>query len=97
MIKGLLYIIGLHVKHIDLMFMMIFLNYHVLQHDKVVLVIILNFFKLVQVNLGLSCLFSQDVVAVNTADKQCCVFWELNKRAVLTPDVDSVLNSLADL
>ncbi|XWS26612.1 hypothetical protein CRYUN_Cryun26dG0045700 [Craigia yunnanensis] len=46
---------------------------------------------------GLSCLFAQGVVAVNTAEKQCCVVWELNKRAVLTPDVDSVLNRLADL
>ena len=50
-----------------------------------------------QVNPGLSCVFAQDVVAVNTAEKQCCVVGELNKRAVLTPDVDSVLNSLADL
>ncbi|XWS72249.1 hypothetical protein CRYUN_Cryun02cG0023600 [Craigia yunnanensis] len=52
---------------------------------------------LYDVTPGLSCVFAQDVVAVNTAEKQCCVVGELNKRAVLTPDVDSVLNNLADL
>ena len=50
-----------------------------------------------QLNPGLSCVFAQDVVAVNTAEKQCTVVGELNKHAVLTSDVDSVLNSLADL
>lgn len=67
------------------------------QHDKLALVTILNFFESVQVTPGLNCVFAQDVVAVNTAEKQCCVVGELDKRAVLTPDVDSVLNSMADL
>ncbi|KAK6248767.1 hypothetical protein QUC31_020332 [Theobroma cacao] len=52
---------------------------------------------LYDVTPGLNCVFAQDVVAVNTAEKQCCVVGELDKRAVLTPDVDSVLNSMADL
>ncbi|XVF35113.1 hypothetical protein REPUB_Repub18cG0116700 [Reevesia pubescens] len=52
---------------------------------------------LYDVTPGLNCVFAQDVVAVNTAEKQCCVVGELNKRAVLTPDVSSVLKSLADL
>ncbi|XVE97908.1 hypothetical protein REPUB_Repub03eG0059300 [Reevesia pubescens] len=52
---------------------------------------------LYDVTPGLSCVFAQDVVAVNTAEKQCCVVGELNKRAIVTPDVDSVVNSLADL
>lgn len=71
----------------------------VLHYDVInlVLVITLNVFESLQVAPGLSCLFAQDVVAVNTAEKQCCVVGELDKRAVLTPDVDSVLNSLADL
>ncbi|OMO91764.1 RNA polymerase III Rpc4 [Corchorus olitorius] len=46
---------------------------------------------------GLNCVIAQDVVAINTAEKQCCVIGELNKRAVLTPDITSILNSLPDL
>ncbi|TXG61638.1 hypothetical protein EZV62_013001 [Acer yangbiense] len=52
---------------------------------------------LYDVTAGLSCTFAQDVAAINTADKNCCIIGELNKRAILTPDVDSVLRSLADL
>ncbi|XVE70697.1 hypothetical protein DITRI_Ditri10aG0091500 [Diplodiscus trichospermus] len=52
---------------------------------------------LYDVTPGMNCVFAQDVVAVNTAEKQCCVVGELNKRVVLTPDVDSVLNRLDDL
>ncbi|XVF48914.1 hypothetical protein PTKIN_Ptkin03bG0226400 [Pterospermum kingtungense] len=52
---------------------------------------------LYDVTPGLNCVFAQDVVAVNTEEKQCCVVGDLNKRAVLTPDVDSVLKSLVDL
>lgn len=48
-----------------------------------------------QVSPGLDCVFAQDVVAINTAEKHCCVVGELNKRASITPDVDSVVNSMA--
>ncbi|KAK8620052.1 hypothetical protein V6N13_066538 [Hibiscus sabdariffa] len=46
------------------------------------------------VNPGMNCAFAQDVVAVNPAEKQCGVVGEIDKHAVVTPDVDSVLNSL---
>ncbi|GMI84314.1 hypothetical protein like AT5G09380 [Hibiscus trionum] len=46
------------------------------------------------VNPGMNCVFAQDVVAVNPAEKQCCVVGEIEKHAVVTPDVDSVLNSM---
>ncbi|KAB1996367.1 hypothetical protein ERO13_D13G196800v2 [Gossypium hirsutum] len=49
------------------------------------------------VNPGLSCVFAQDVVAVDTAKKQCCVVGEVNKHVIVTPDMDSVLNSLSEL
>ncbi|KAB2049962.1 hypothetical protein ES319_A13G212700v1 [Gossypium barbadense] len=49
------------------------------------------------VNPGLSCVFAQDVVAVDTAKKQCCVVGEVNKHVVVTPDMDSVLNRLSEL
>ena len=41
-------------------------------------------------------MFAQDVVAINTEEKRCCVLGELKKRTIITPDVDSVLNSMAD-
>lgn len=45
----------------------------------------------------MDCSFAQDVVAVNTAEKQFCVVGELEKRAVITPDVDSLLHNIMDL
>lgn len=51
---------------------------------------------MVQVTPGMDCMFSQDVVTINTAEKNCCAVGELNKRAILTPDVDSVLKGFAD-
>ncbi|KAF8370131.1 hypothetical protein HHK36_031826 [Tetracentron sinense] len=44
------------------------------------------------VSSGSDCLFAQDVVAINTEEKHCCIVGELNKRAIITPDVDSLLN-----
>ncbi|KAK5829979.1 uncharacterized protein LOC108485997 [Gossypium arboreum] len=41
--------------------------------------------------------FSQDVVAVNTGKKHCCGVGEIDKRAILTLDVNSVFNHLTDL
>ncbi|KAJ8420780.1 hypothetical protein Cgig2_022646 [Carnegiea gigantea] len=52
---------------------------------------------LYDVNPGSDCIFSQDVVTINTKEKNCCAVGELQKRAILTPDVDSILDSLADL
>ncbi|KAI8007956.1 DNA-directed RNA polymerase III subunit RPC4 [Camellia lanceoleosa] len=49
------------------------------------------------VSPGLSCACAQDAVAINTVDKDCCVVGELSKRAVLTPDIDSLLDNLIDL
>ncbi|KAF8406792.1 hypothetical protein HHK36_005913 [Tetracentron sinense] len=52
---------------------------------------------LYDVSSGSDCLFAQDVVAINTEEKHCCIVGELNKRAIITPDVDSLLNSMAEL
>ncbi|KAL8456738.1 hypothetical protein ACS0TY_033994 [Phlomoides rotata] len=48
------------------------------------------------VSAGLNCLFAQDAVAINTEGKQCCNLGELNKRAVVTPDIDSMLDAIDD-
>jgi DNA-directed RNA polymerase III subunit RPC4 len=45
----------------------------------------------------MDCAFGQAVVAINTEEKHCCIVGELNKRATVTPDVESILNSLSDL
>lgn len=58
---------------------------------------ILLSFGWMQISTGMNCDFAQDVVAINTTEKKCCTIGELNKRAVVTPDIDSVLNSLEDL
>lgn len=52
---------------------------------------------LYDVTPGSDCGFAQEVVAINVKEKQCCSVGELNKRAVVTPDVDSILDSFADL
>ncbi|OVA13380.1 RNA polymerase III Rpc4 [Macleaya cordata] len=52
---------------------------------------------LYDVSPGSDCTFANDVVAINTEGKQCCSVGELNKRAVVTPDVDSLLTSMANL
>ncbi|KAJ7955969.1 putative DNA-directed RNA polymerase III subunit RPC4 [Quillaja saponaria] len=52
---------------------------------------------LYDVSPGMNCVFAQDVVAINTAEKNCCVVGELNKHAIVIPDVDSILDSVADL
>ncbi|GMI76629.1 hypothetical protein like AT5G09380 [Hibiscus trionum] len=35
--------------------------------------------------------FGQNVAAVNTSDKQCCIIGELGQKAVVTPDINSIL------
>ncbi|KAF3433169.1 hypothetical protein FNV43_RR24271 [Rhamnella rubrinervis] len=52
---------------------------------------------LYDVSPGSDCTFSQDVVAINTSDKECCVLGELRKRVVVAPDVDSLLNAVINL
>lgn len=52
---------------------------------------------LYDVSAGLNCDFAQDVVAINTEEKHCCIVGELNKRAILIPDVDSILENISDL
>ncbi|CAN6231788.1 unnamed protein product, partial [Urochloa humidicola] len=36
----------------------------------------------------------QDVVAINTREKHCCGLGEIEKRAIVTPDIDSLLGSI---
>lgn len=51
-------------------------------------------FSFVQISSGLKCEFVQDIAAINTKEKHCCILGKLNKRAVLTPDMDSLLASI---
>ncbi|KAL8243072.1 hypothetical protein R6Q59_009365 [Mikania micrantha] len=52
---------------------------------------------LYNVSGGLDCGFAQDVVAIHTEEKGCYNIGELNKRAIITPDMDSILNHIKDL
>ena len=36
--------------------------------------------------------FSQDVAAINVKEKHFCLLGDLDKRAVVTPDVDSLID-----
>ncbi|KAG0467487.1 hypothetical protein HPP92_019067 [Vanilla planifolia] len=51
---------------------------------------------LFDVSPGVGHIFSEEVVAINAKERQFCVLGELNKHAVVTPDVDSLLDSLDD-
>ncbi|CAK7355894.1 unnamed protein product [Dovyalis caffra] len=52
---------------------------------------------LYDVSPGSECTLAQDVMAINTAGKDCCAIGELGKRAVVTPDIDYNLNSVINL
>lgn len=52
---------------------------------------------LYDVSPGSECTFAQDVMAINTAGKDCCAIGELGKRAVVTPDIEFNLNSVINL
>ncbi|XP_017220995.1 uncharacterized protein LOC108197800 [Daucus carota subsp. sativus] len=52
---------------------------------------------LYDVSAGLNNVFAQDAVAINTEEKHCCVVGELNKRAIVSPDLDSILDNISDL
>ncbi|XP_054812439.1 uncharacterized protein LOC129313405 isoform X2 [Prosopis cineraria] len=41
--------------------------------------------NLFDVSVGSDCVFAQDVVAMDTARKNCCVLGELGKKAIVTP------------
>ncbi|OVA05904.1 RNA polymerase III Rpc4 [Macleaya cordata] len=53
--------------------------------------------NLYDISPGSDCVFAQDVAAINPEEKHCCVVGELNKRIIITPDVNSLLNSVIDL
>jgi DNA-directed RNA polymerase III subunit RPC4 len=39
-------------------------------------------------------MFPQEAVAINTREKHCCGIGEIGKRAIVTPDIDSLLGSI---
>lgn len=53
--------------------------------------------NLYDVSPGSDCIFAQDLAVINTVDKDCCRIGELGKRAVVTPDIHSLLDNLNDL
>ncbi|CAN0901839.1 DNA-directed RNA polymerase III subunit RPC4 [Linum grandiflorum] len=46
---------------------------------------------------GMESTFAQDVVAVNTAAKQCCAVAEVDKRAILIPDIEAITTNMDNL
>ncbi|CAJ1940486.1 unnamed protein product [Sphenostylis stenocarpa] len=44
---------------------------------------------LYDVSSGMNCTFSQDVVAINKAEKTCCTIGEISKHVTVTPDIDA--------
>ncbi|GJU14360.1 hypothetical protein Tco_1142326 [Tanacetum coccineum] len=46
---------------------------------------------------GLDCSFAQDAVAMNTEEKHCFNIGEVNKRAIIATDINSILDNLKDL
>ncbi|GER46539.1 DNA-directed RNA polymerase III subunit RPC4 [Striga asiatica] len=52
---------------------------------------------LYDVSPGSDCSFAQSVMTINTANHECCELGELSKRAVVTPDIDSLLDNVIDL
>ncbi|VAI02371.1 unnamed protein product [Triticum turgidum subsp. durum] len=49
---------------------------------------------LFDVSAGLDCTFAQEAVAINTNKKHCCSLGEVNKRAIVTPDIDYLVDSI---
>ncbi|WJX19278.1 hypothetical protein P8452_08991 [Trifolium repens] len=52
---------------------------------------------LYDVSSGMNCIFSQELVAMNAAEKHCCTIGEISKLATVTPDIDAALDCLSDL
>ncbi|KAK4265623.1 hypothetical protein QN277_026650 [Acacia crassicarpa] len=49
------------------------------------------------VSPGMDSVFAQDAVVVNTAKKECCTVGEISKHVTITPDIDAIVESVADL
>ncbi|KAK4777266.1 hypothetical protein SAY87_017453 [Trapa incisa] len=49
------------------------------------------------VSPGLDCIFPQNVVAVNAVDRKFCILGDIEKRAIVTPDIDSILDTAIDM
>ncbi|PAN06190.1 hypothetical protein PAHAL_1G245200 [Panicum hallii] len=49
---------------------------------------------LFDVSAGSNCIFPQEVVAINTREKHCCGIGDIGKRAIITPDINSLLGSV---
>ncbi|XP_074562268.1 uncharacterized protein LOC141818713 isoform X2 [Curcuma longa] len=43
---------------------------------------------------GVKCDFAQQVAAINVKEKHCCILGEPDKRVVVTPDVDSLVDAI---
>ncbi|KAJ8615643.1 hypothetical protein MRB53_035015 [Persea americana] len=52
---------------------------------------------LFDVTPGMDFSFTQDVVAIDTEGKHCCMLGEIHKRAILTPEIDSLVDAIAKL
>jgi DNA-directed RNA polymerase III subunit RPC4 len=52
---------------------------------------------LYDVSPGLKSEFAQDVMVVNTEQKNCCLVGDVYKHAVLTPDIDSILKDIENI
>ncbi|XP_073293025.1 uncharacterized protein [Primulina huaijiensis] len=52
---------------------------------------------LYDVSPGSECTFAQNIVAINTSDRHCCELGALMKRAVVSPDIDSMLDNVINL
>ncbi|KAG8064299.1 hypothetical protein GUJ93_ZPchr0004g40530 [Zizania palustris] len=48
---------------------------------------------LFDVSPGSNCTFVQEVAAINTREKQCCNLGEVSKQAIVTPDIEYLLDS----
>ncbi|KAJ0969358.1 hypothetical protein J5N97_022235 [Dioscorea zingiberensis] len=51
---------------------------------------------LFDVSPGVDCIFPQDVVAINTDEKHCCILGNIDKRAVVSLDVEYLLSAKMD-
>ncbi|XP_062217692.1 LOW QUALITY PROTEIN: uncharacterized protein LOC133917882 [Phragmites australis] len=49
---------------------------------------------LFDVSAGPNCSFAQEVVAIDSREKHCCSLGEVGNRAIVTPDIDSLLYSI---
>ncbi|KAL0298374.1 UNVERIFIED_CONTAM: PLAT domain-containing protein 1 [Sesamum radiatum] len=52
---------------------------------------------LYDVSPGSDCAFAQSVMAIDTTNRDCCDLGALNKRAVVTPDIDFLVDNVIDL